>query len=147
MSPDTRAVQGLQPAKPGSVAAMQYALITARPYGYTSDQVLFEVYVRRNAIAGPALGGARAVFLARPRACLRASPLVKTHGWGLHHDASGKVAAYAMETPAYRRLAGLETVAGDAAGNLAHDVARDVAGRLKVVAGMRNSKTMRTSKR
>ena len=47
---------------------------------------------------------ARAAFFARPKACLRASPLVKQYGWGLHHDAHGRVAAYGVETAAYRKF-------------------------------------------
>lgn len=39
------------------------------------------------------------------QACLRASPLVKQFGWGLHHDEAGRVAAYGVETEEYRKLA------------------------------------------
>ena len=77
--------------------------------------MLFEVYVRRNAIARSERAAARAAFFARPQACLRASPLVKTHGWGLHHDAGARIAAYGVETQGYRKLAGdrgLQVVAG-----------------------------------
>ena len=38
-------------------------------------------------------------------ACLRASALVKTCGWGLHHDANAKVAACSVGTEAYREFA------------------------------------------
>ncbi|WP_298711512.1 DUF6157 family protein [Micrococcus sp. 2A] len=34
----------------------------------------------------------REAFFAKSQACLRASPLGKRHGWGLHHDAEGRVA-------------------------------------------------------
>lgn len=43
-------------------------------------------------------------FFARPQACLRASPLPKTYGWGLHFDATGRVALYAVESPEYKRF-------------------------------------------
>jgi hypothetical protein len=59
--------------------------------------------------------GERSQFAAKPKACLRASPLVKTHGWGLHHDTQARVAAIALEDPAYARFAAdphLKVVAG-----------------------------------
>lgn len=47
---------------------------------------------------------AQAVYFARGRACLRTSPLAKTFGWGIHCDADGKVALYAVESQAYSDL-------------------------------------------
>jgi len=38
------------------------------------------------------------------RACLRASPLPKTFGWGLHHDADGRITLHAVDTPEYAQL-------------------------------------------
>ncbi len=105
VSPDTAVTRGEEPAKPDSVAGMQYALIAAKPYGYTSDQVLFEVYARRHGIARSERAASRAAFFAKSQACLRASPLVKKHGWGIHHDEKGRIAAYGMETAAYRKFA------------------------------------------
>ncbi len=114
-SPDCPATRGEVPAKPGSVAALQLGLLQARPYGYTSDELLFEVHACRNGIEAGDREAARAAFFARPQACLRASPLVKQFGWGLHHDAQGRVAAYGVETDAYKAFAtrpDLKQVAG-----------------------------------
>ena len=44
-------------------------------------------------------------------ACMRASPLPKSYGWGLHLDAEGKVALVAMESPEIRRLASSRAIA------------------------------------
>lgn len=103
---DCPASAGDTPAKAGTIAALQLELLRAQPYALTSDDLLFEVHARRSGIADADRASARAAFFARPQACLRASPLVKTHGWGLHHDKHGRVAAYAVETEAYRSLAG-----------------------------------------
>ena len=46
----------------------------------------------------------RAAFFAKPHPCLRASPLPKRYGWGVHYDAHGRIALYAMESEDYRRL-------------------------------------------
>ncbi|PWC33960.1 DUF6157 family protein [Azospirillum sp. TSO35-2] len=104
VSADSRAEAGTTPTKPGTVASLQLALLLERPYAFTSDDLLFEVHALRNQIPQDARAEARAVFFAKPQACLRASPLVKSHGWGLHHDDAGKVAAYGVETDAYCAL-------------------------------------------
>jgi hypothetical protein len=115
ISPDSAATHGKVPAAAHSVAGMQYALLQERPYTFTSDDLLFEVHVRRNNIADAERQGAREAFFSKPQACLRASPLVKQYGWGLHHDGDGRVAAYGVGTEAYRELlrrSDLKIVAG-----------------------------------
>jgi hypothetical protein len=88
-----------------SIAELQYQLIAEHPYAYTSDDVLFEVHVRRAKIPPERRTAERAAFVAKPRACLRASPLAKRYGWGIHHDAEGKVALVALGSEEYRRMA------------------------------------------
>lgn len=88
-----------------SVAELQYQLIAEHPYEYTSDDVLFEVHARRAKIPPERQAAERAAFFAKPRACLRASPLAKRYGWGIHHDAEGKVALVAHGSDEYQRLA------------------------------------------
>ena len=103
VSPDSLATVGAHP-KPGTVAAEQLALILGRPYVLTSDDVLFEVYAKRNGIVRDDWAPERAVFFAKPKACLRASALVKSYGWGFHHDLHAKVAAFAVASPDYISL-------------------------------------------
>lgn len=86
------------PAKPGTVAERQFALLAAHPYRMTSDDLLLAV---ENDRKGPVTAEA---FFAKPQACLRASPLVKKHGYGLHHDTNGCVALVPMESDEYARL-------------------------------------------
>jgi hypothetical protein len=114
-SADCPATAGIEPANRNSVAGLQYALLRGEPYSLTSDDLLFEVYARRQGIDDHKREIARAALFSKPQACLRASPLVKQYGWGLHHDARGRVAVYGVETDAYRRLAardGLKLVPG-----------------------------------
>lgn len=96
-SPDCAVSVGTIPEKQGSVAAVQHALL-AEPYAMTSDDLLFETHRRRGREKS------REEFFARPQACLRASPLVKLFGWGIHHDAEGRIAAFGTESAEYRRL-------------------------------------------
>jgi hypothetical protein len=93
--------EGQPPTKAGSVAETQYRMLVLEPYRHTQEDVLF-------ASSGPVRAGKpadRAAFFARPQACLRCSPLVKTHGWGIHFDEHGRAAAYAANTDEYRKLA------------------------------------------
>lgn len=98
VSPDCPVAAGTVPAKPGTVAERQFTLLRAAPYAMTSDELLLAL---ENDRKGPVTAAA---FFARPQACLRASPLVKKQGYGLHHDASGRVALVPMESPDYARL-------------------------------------------
>ena len=97
VSADCPVATGMIPEKQGTVAAVQHGLL-ATPYAMTSDDLLFETHRAR--------GGdkSREEFFARPQACLRASPLVKQFGWGVHHDAEGRIALVGIETAEYRRL-------------------------------------------
>jgi len=102
-SPDSSAVRGTAP-KENSVGAIQLKLLRERPYSLTSDELLFEVHAHRNNISDADRAQEQEAFAAKSRACLRASPLVKKHGWGFHHDANGRVAAFGVETDDYIRL-------------------------------------------
>lgn len=88
-----------------SVAERMYRLIKDHPYEYTSDEVIFTVWADRNGVAQKDRAKARKVFFAKPQPCLRASDLCKRYGWGIHSDATGRVALTAVDTPKYRALA------------------------------------------
>lgn len=91
--------------KAPTVAALQYALISEHPYEFTSDDVLFEVFRIRQDLPAESLDEARAAFFAKGQACLRASPLGKRYGWGIHHDADSRVALVPLGSDEYRKLA------------------------------------------
>lgn len=104
---DCRATIGTVPpegARP-SVARLTWEILTeVPPYSLTSDDVLFAVHAERQQIPEAEQPAAREAFLARPQACLRASPLTKTYGWGLHFDAEGRIGLYGVESDEYRDL-------------------------------------------
>lgn len=87
-----------------TIARMQYEMISEHPYLYTSDEVVFAIYARKNRIEPVDLDARRAAFFSKGQACLRASPLGKRYGWGIHHDAESRVALFARESEAYQRL-------------------------------------------
>ena len=91
--------------KAPTAAALQFTLISENPYTLTSDEVLFEVHAIRNSITADARTEAREKFFAKDQACLRSSALGKRYGWGIHHDAEGRVALLPRESPEYREVA------------------------------------------
>jgi len=105
VSDDCPTAQGEIPAGKGgnkTVAGLQFEMISKYPYKYTSDDVLFSVFAERNDLTEEELPEARAKFFSKGQACLRACALGKRYGWGIHHNADGKVALYGCETLEYR---------------------------------------------
>ncbi|WP_173635093.1 DUF6157 family protein [Paramixta manurensis] len=98
VSDDCPVTVATRPAKAGTIAERQFAQLSAAPYTLTSDELLLAV---ENARKGPVTADE---FFAKPQACLRASPLVKKHGYGLHHNSESRVALVAMESAEYARL-------------------------------------------
>ena len=91
-----------------TVPVIQYELLSQNPYHYTHESLLFAVQVRHKAIPEDVLAAQgdaiRAAFFSKSHPCLRASPLPKRYGWGVHYDAQGHIALYPMESEDYRRL-------------------------------------------
>jgi hypothetical protein len=117
VAPDTSVKVGTVPvARAGkkSVAVLEYELISAQPYTYTQEEVQFAIYVQRKAISSAELGVRRVdlwnEFFSKSLACMRASPLPKSYGWGLHFNEVGKVALVAAESPEYERLSSSDTI-------------------------------------
>jgi hypothetical protein len=102
-SPISTAVVPPQKGEDKTVANLQFDMIMHNPYKYTSDEVIFGIYALRNGI--PNNESERAAFFSKGQACLRASPLTKRYGWGVHHNAEGKVALYPAESEAYQKFA------------------------------------------
>ena len=87
-----------------SIAALHHRLISEQPYGRTSDDVVFETHALRKGIAADD-SAARAEFFSKGQPCLRSSPLGKRYGWGILHDAEGRVALVPRDSEEYAALA------------------------------------------
>ena len=87
-----------------TVANLQFDMIIDNPYKYTSDDVIFKVHALRNGISPSEQKTAREAFFSKGQACMRASPLTKRYGWGVHYDDKGRMALYAVDSPEYRKL-------------------------------------------
>lgn len=104
---DSPATQGqIPPVKENgqTVANMQFEMISKSPYRFTSDDVLFLVFANRKDLTESELDEARIQFFSKGQACMRASPLTKRYGWGIHHNEEGKIALYALESEAYNQF-------------------------------------------
>ena len=118
VSPDTSAsVAVVPPERAGkkTIALLEYELIAAEPYTLTQEEVQFAVHAQRTKISPKELKSRRAElwneFFSKPTACMRASPLPKSYGWGLHFNHDGKVALVAVESARYKQLSRDRSVA------------------------------------
>lgn len=84
----------------------QYRLLKKYPYKLDHEDLVFEVFLRRNGypedISDQEAERARAQVFSKKHACLRASALTKRYGFGVHYDDEGKIALYPMESPEYQ---------------------------------------------
>lgn len=99
--------KGLVPPIKGnklSVANLQFEMISQQPYHYTSDEVLFQVYALRKDLIQREYPEAKAQFFSKGQPCLRASPLTKRYGFGIHSDKEGKIALFGRESSEYTKL-------------------------------------------
>jgi len=88
-----------------TVANLQFDMVIREPYTYTSDDVLFGTYAQRNDIGKAELQAAREQYFSKGQPCMRASPLTKRYGWGVHSNADGKIALFACDSEEYQQLA------------------------------------------
>lgn len=88
-----------------TIAEQQFELLINHPYEFTSDDVLFRVFAERNELEKTAYQEAREAFFSKGQPCFRASPLTKSHGFGVHANHEGKIAIYPLESEEYRALA------------------------------------------
>lgn len=86
-----------------TVANLHFEMIAENPYKFTSDEVIFAAFAAKNGLTSN-LQQERDLFFSKGQACLRASPLGKRYGWGIHHDAAGKVAVYPIGSEEYERF-------------------------------------------
>lgn len=108
VAPDYEGEPGRVPApraKP-TVAQMQYDMLIDAPFTHTQEDVLFTIWRERQGFEGLGADETAALrdeFFAKGQACLRASPLTKTHGWGVVFDADGRAALVASDSADYQR--------------------------------------------
>lgn len=86
-----------------SVANIQFEMIKQNPYKYNSDEVIFQCYATKKDLTKKELPAEKENFFSKGQPCLRASPLTKQYGWGVHNNEDGKIAIYGAETPEYKK--------------------------------------------
>ncbi|MDP1732629.1 MAG: DUF6157 family protein [Devosia sp.] len=108
VAPDSIAEARVVPPEKGAgptVAGLTYAMIATSPYGYTSGDVIFAIWADRKGLPEAEREAAQRAFYSRGQACLRSSDLGKRYGWGIHSDANGRIALYALGTAEYESFA------------------------------------------
>jgi hypothetical protein len=60
--------------------------------------------LNKNQVDSSNLDELREQFFSKPKACFRASPLVKKFGGGIHYDSQGKIAIYDVNSETYNKL-------------------------------------------
>lgn len=93
-----------------TVANLQYEMLMANPYKFTSDDVLFSVFARRKEIPEDEIEEQRRIYFSKGQPCFRSSPLTKRYGWGIHSNEEGKIAMYGAETEDYQKFVADESV-------------------------------------
>ncbi|MBL7979897.1 MAG: hypothetical protein JNN12_16285 [Bacteroidetes Order II. Incertae sedis bacterium] len=91
-----------------TIASIQFEMIATSPYVYTQEDILFETHLRHKGsaegLSEQEKAELREVFFSKPMACLRASPLPKQFGWGIHFDEAGRTALVAIEDEQYQKF-------------------------------------------
>lgn len=87
-----------------SIANLQYEMVYNNPYKHTSDDVLFHCHAVKNELTSEELKKAREIYFSKGQACFRASPLTKRYGFGVHHNETGKMAIYPVESDEYAKF-------------------------------------------
>jgi len=113
VAPDYTKSESLVPPIKGdkqTVANIHYDMIRSQPYTFTSDDVIFNTHAVKNDISNSELVSEREKFFSKGQPCMRASPLTKSYGWGVHCNIDGKLALIGMETDAYEQFVNDESL-------------------------------------
>ncbi len=87
-----------------TIPVLQYEMMANNPYKYTQEDILFETYAEHKKIPAAKRQEERKKFFAKGQPCLRSSALAKHYGWGVHRNAEGRGALYAVESKEYKIL-------------------------------------------
>ncbi|TQR19410.1 DUF6157 family protein [Psychrobacillus vulpis] len=113
ISEDSTATSAIVPVpkndKP-TIASIEHDLIFNNPYVYTQEDVQFQTYLTKKNIESNELEELRNEFFSKPKACFRASPLVKKYGWGIHYDETGKIAIYDVKNKSYHQFLQVDNI-------------------------------------
>ncbi|GAB6258088.1 DUF6157 family protein [Peribacillus sp. NPDC055009] len=87
-----------------TIAYIEHDLINNNPYKFTQEDVQFKTFLIKSQIEEENTAELREQFFSKPKACFRASTLVKNYGWGIHYDNQGKIAIYDVNSKMYNQL-------------------------------------------
>lgn len=110
-APDCPAVTGLIPPLRGgepTIASLQHEILISKPYKLTLEDLMLAVHLRREGLSASEAKllekEIHEKLFGKPYPCMRASPLPKKFGWGVHHNAKGKMSIFAVDSDEYRQF-------------------------------------------
>lgn len=109
-SPVSKAVIPVVKNEKKTIANYQFEKLLKQPLKYTSDELLFEIFVERNDISSSEFDDEKQKFFSKGQPCLRTSPLAKKNGFGIFHNADSKVQLIPAESDNYQKLLADESV-------------------------------------
>ncbi len=111
ISADCPATMGQVPVGRGgkkSIAQIEYELLSAHPYQFTENELIFEVHIRHKQLPQTEVSNKRDTLwndlFKKSHPCMRASMLPKRYGWGVHYDTQGRIAIYSADSKEYAAL-------------------------------------------
>ncbi|OAI47973.1 hypothetical protein AYO44_08265 [Planctomycetaceae bacterium SCGC AG-212-F19] len=112
VAPDCPVKAAVVPVPRGPISpvhVIQYELLTAKPYKFTLEDLIYQTHIRRAGLSSAEVKkrdkAIRAELFSKTHACMRASALPKRYGWGVHYDERGRLALFPIESAEYRRFA------------------------------------------
>lgn len=103
-SPVSKAVIPVVKNEKKTIANYQFEKLSKKPLKYTSDELLFEIFVERNDISPSEFEAEKQKFFSKGQACLRTSPLAKKNGFGIFHNQDSKIKLVPVESEEYQEL-------------------------------------------
>ncbi|MGV3587549.1 MAG: DUF6157 family protein [Adhaeribacter sp.] len=96
------------------VHVFQYELLTAKPYTYNHEELVYQVFVLQKEIPAATLetdaDKIKQELFSKGHPCMRASSLTKRYGWGAHYNQEGRIAIYPLESDEYKTLLEAENI-------------------------------------
>jgi hypothetical protein len=88
-----------------TIHLLEYELLTANPYCYNHEGLIYQLYLLKKGLNGSLSPYEEEVLktklFSKGHPCLRASTLIKKHGFGAHYNGDGNIALYAIESIEY----------------------------------------------
>ena len=105
LSPDCPVAAGHMPRQSTSIAGLEHALLSERPYYFNAEDLILQAHRLHKGVSDADVEAFSVFLFTRSQPCMRLSMLPKRWSWGVHYDEQGRKALYGAETRQYRHIA------------------------------------------